>query len=47
METVYVVVQAYESSVLGVFESRESAYAAIKTQDYPNEWKFVAVTVQP
>ena len=44
---VYVVCEAYDSTVLGVFESREGALAAIKAQDYPNEWKFVRLTVQP
>jgi hypothetical protein len=44
---VYVVCQAYGSSVLGVFKSRESAYAAIDAEYYPNEWKIEAFTVQP
>ena len=44
---VYVVSNGYGSTVLGVFESREGALAAIKAQDYPNEWKFVRFTVQP
>jgi hypothetical protein len=44
---VYVVCEAYDSTVLGVFRSREGARAAIKTQYYPNEWKIVTLTVQP
>ena len=43
---VYVVCWAYGSTVLGVFRSREGAFAAIKAQYYSNEWKIITLTVQ-
>ena len=47
MKTVYVVCNGYEPTVLGVFETREGALAAIKAEYYPNEWKLIQRTVQP